>query len=112
MPTYDAACAECQHETVVAISLAALAEWDRDATCPNCAAAYGRFRRIIKNAAAFGKGVNPVSARTGPQGVAGRKRAFNSVERDEMRHRASKRVDADQVRAEREGVAKGEWEGF
>ena len=108
MPIYDVKCATCGFEETVTLRIAELEAWDGSTACPSCHAGQGAFRRIIKKAPSTheGKNLTHRSAGTTP------KYAIGSAEKDEMRHKASRNVDRDQVAAARESVAKGEFEGF
>lgn len=99
MPTYDVQCSQCGFEDAVSLSISEVPKWDQEAQCPSCQKSNTSFRRIIKQAPATGGKSRP-------------RASLKSSDTDDMRHKAFKKRDSDQISAAVENVRKGTFEGF
>jgi len=108
MPTYDVECSACGHADIVVMKMAELTTWDAAAVCPECKAASPTYCRVIRQAPAVHGGNQTIKSKLEDN----KKRFVKSGERDDMRHKASKKVDRGAIEAARESVKRGEFEGF
>ncbi|HYX34435.1 MAG: hypothetical protein M3Q07_18370 [Pseudobdellovibrionaceae bacterium] len=99
MPVYDVECKACGYAGTATITISGLTEWDQQAACPSCHEGKSSYRRIIKTAPSSVGGARPTVQ-------------SKSSDTDDMRHKALKRRNPDQVAAAVESVRKGEFEGF
>ena len=108
MPTYDVSCASCDYHALVCLKIKELPAWDAGAVCPQCSASREQFHRVIAGTLASRPNARGLQA----QLTANKQRFARSGERDDMRHKASLRSNKDEVKAARESLKRGEFEGF